>query len=340
MGSGLPWKLPVSPVTPIIVFDDRGVAYPFPGATSVVVNHGYAAKFSTRARREDVLKSMNNLIFISYRRDDTALVARALAETLRYRFGANRIFLDEDSIREGGTWSERLKVAVTRANVVLALIGPNWLTTSDKYGRRRLDIEEDWVRKELMITRSQGVEVLPVLIGEGTSPPPKEGLPDALTWLSEVEVKRLHNDAWHEGVSGLVTTLIEQYGFIDIQRGPVLPVPGIKKREELPLSDEVLAQELEQLEGWEPVQTTYPPRREIRKMYHFKSFQAAIEFMCYAVPSIEAKPVHHPRWENQYRAVTVYFSTWDAGSKVTRYDIDAARMMDTLYRSFSKSDAP
>jgi len=277
---------------------------------------------------------MNHLIFISYRRDDTALVARALAETLRYRLGADKIFLDEDSIRDGERWPDRLQKAATQAKVVLALVGRNWLTASDKYGRRRLDSENDWIRKELMFTRGRDSDVIPVLIGEGTSPPPREGLPEALAWLSEIEVKRLHNDDWHSGVAGLMNTLISKYGFSDIQRGPVLPEPGIKKRDEQPLSDESLSQELEQLEGWEPIQTTYPPRREIRKIFHFNSSKSAIEFMLKAVPSMEKRPVHHPRRENQYKAVTVYFSTWDAGSKVTRYDIDAAKMMDRLYKSF------
>lgn len=277
---------------------------------------------------------MNNLIFISYRRDDTALVARALAETLRYRLGADKVFLDEDSIRDGELWTNRLQSAVSRAKVVIALIGRHWLTASDQFGRRRLDLENDWVRKELLFTRDNNIDVIPVLIGEGTNPPPKQGLPEALNWLSDREIKRLHNDDWHSGVAGLVNTLIKYYDFSDIQRGPVLPEPGIQKRDEQPLSQEALARELEQLKGWEPVESSYPPRREIRKMYHFKSFKSAIKFMLEAVPSIEAKPVHHPRWENQYKAVTVYFSTWDAGSKVTRYDVDAAKMMDRLYESF------
>jgi len=278
---------------------------------------------------------MKNLIFISYRRDDTALVARALAETFRYRLGADKVFLDEDSIRDGEIWSDRLENAVTRAKLVLALIGQKWLVASDQYGRRRLDIEDDWVRKELLFARSHDVGVMPVLIGEGTAPPPEEGLPNALAWFSQIEAKRLHNDNWNGGVVSLTDTLIQQYGFTDIQRGPILPEPGVKKRDEPPLSEQALAQELEALNGWEPVQSTYPPRREIRKVFHFKSFKVAIGFMMKAVAIIEEKPVHHPRWENQYKAVTAYFSTWDAGSKVTRYDIDAAKKLNKLYEEFN-----
>ena len=273
------------------------------------------------------------MIFISYRRDDSSLVAIALAETLRYRVGADKVFLDEDSLQDGEIWTERLEKAVARAKVVLAIIGPDWLTASDKFGRRRLDIEGDWVRKELLFANQHDVEIIPLLIGEGTNAPPKEGLPDALSWLSAIQIKRFHNDDWHSGISSLVDTLINHHGFVDIQREQVLPEPGIKKREEPPLNEHVLAQELEQLEGWEPIESRYPPRREIRKLFHFKSFKAAIDFMMKAVPNIQEHPVHHPRWENQYKTVTVYFSTWDAGSKVTKYDIDAAKMMDKTYLS-------
>jgi pterin-4a-carbinolamine dehydratase len=278
---------------------------------------------------------MNNMIFMSYRRDDTALAARALAETLRYRLGADKIFLDEDSILDGEVWPDRLEKAVTKAKVVLALIGRDWLTASYQYGRRRLDIESDWVRKELLFAHRNNIDVIPVLIGETTKPPPKEGLPDALAWLGDIQIKRLYNNAWHSGVTSLIDTLIQQYLFKDIQRRPTLPEPGVKKRDEPPLSEQVLAHELELLDGWEPVQSSYPPRREIRKVFHFKSFKAAIDFMAEAVPHIQEKPVHYPRWENQYKAVTVYFSTWDVGSKVTRYDIDAAKKMDELYKIFS-----
>ena len=217
--------------------------------------------------------------------------------------------------------------------MVLALIGPDWLTAADKFGRRRLDIEDDWVRKELLFAHQQGDLVIPLLIGEGTAEPPKEGLPDALSWLSSIEMKRLHNDTWNEGVTSIAVTLIEK-GFTDIQSGLLLPTPGWKKQKTPPLSEEVLDHELKKLEGWEPVESMYPPKREIRKVYHFNSFKAAVDFMAKAVPSIEEKPVHHPRWENQYKAVTVYFSTWDAGSKITKYDTDAAEKMDRLYASF------
>jgi pterin-4a-carbinolamine dehydratase len=279
---------------------------------------------------------MKKFIFISYRRDDTALVARALAETLRYRLGADKVFLDEDSLRYGEIWSNRLENAVSQATVVLALIGPNWLTASDEYGRRRLDKENDWVRKELLFAHQEQerIKIIPLLIGKDTSMPPTEGLPDALSWLSSIEKKTLHNDTWNEDVTSIVNTIVNEHKFVDIQREPVLPEPGTQKRYEPPLSEKVLDQELEKLEGWEPVERMYPPRREIRKVYHFNSFKAAVDFMAKAVPSIEKEPVHHPRWENQYKAVTVYFSTWDAGSKITNYDISAAKKMDKIYESF------
>lgn len=271
-------------------------------------------------------------MFISYRRDDSAPLARALAETLRYRFGADKVFLDEDSIQHGENWPTRLENAVAQATVILALIGTKWLIASDNYGRRRLDMENDWVRKELEFSNQNKVPILPILIGKNTEEPPQDGLPAALSWLSFTQSMQISNSDWHTGLHLLVERLKRDYGFADLQRGPVLPEPGTTKRDEAALSEEVLTEALEKLDGWEPIETLYPPRREIRKVYHFKSFAKAIDFMQRAVPKIEQKPVHHPRWENQYKAVTVYFSTWDAGSKITQFDVDAAKMMDEIYR--------
>jgi hypothetical protein len=36
-------------------------------------------------------------------------------------------------------------------------------------------------------------------------------------------------------------------------------------------------------------------------------------------------PPHHPRWENQWKVVNVFFSTWNVDCRVTKLDIDAAR---------------
>jgi pterin-4a-carbinolamine dehydratase len=107
------------------------------------------------------------------------------------------------------------------------------------------------------------------------------------------------------------------------------------------LSEVELDSELDSLPGWEPVESFIPgdypkTRKELRKAYLFRSFRSAVGFMYAAVDPInQAKPQHHPRWENQWRTVTVYLSTWDIGFRISLLDIQSARLMDALYEKIS-----
>ena len=47
--------------------------------------------------------------------------------------------------------------------VLLALIGPNWLTIADNYGRRRLDNETDWGPMETARALDGGIRMLRTL---------------------------------------------------------------------------------------------------------------------------------------------------------------------------------
>lgn len=53
---------------------------------------------------------------------------------------------------------------MNQATVVLALIGSSWLRSADEYGRRRLDISDDWVRNELLAAIDSGKSVIPILL--------------------------------------------------------------------------------------------------------------------------------------------------------------------------------
>src|SRR5437870_3235023 len=65
-------------------------------------------------------------------------------------FGSENIFKDVDNINPGQSWKAAIEQSVTNCDVVLALIGKQWVTCVDeKTGRRRLSNENDWVRFEL-----------------------------------------------------------------------------------------------------------------------------------------------------------------------------------------------
>jgi hypothetical protein len=83
-------------------------------------------------------------IFISYRRDDTPAWARLLYDRLLQQFSQNEIFMDVD-MDLGVDFVKAIDESVGSCDVLIAVIGRRWLTSSDEEGRRRLDNSEDFL---------------------------------------------------------------------------------------------------------------------------------------------------------------------------------------------------
>jgi tetratricopeptide (TPR) repeat protein len=122
-------------------------------------------------------------VFISYRRQETAPYARMLREEVGRRLGAAQVFMDVDSIEIGVDFAEAIQRAVDSCEVLLALIGPQWLTITDAEGQRRLDNHDDTVRLEIEAALARNVRVIPVLV-DNTSMPRPQQLPDSLAPLA------------------------------------------------------------------------------------------------------------------------------------------------------------
>jgi tetratricopeptide (TPR) repeat protein len=122
-------------------------------------------------------------VFISYRRQETAPYARSLREELTKRLGAHQVFMDVDSIAVGVDFVEAIEQAVDACQVLLALVGPQWLTITDAEGQRRLDNPEDTVRLEIQAALARDVRVIPVLV-DNTPMPSRQQLPDSLESLA------------------------------------------------------------------------------------------------------------------------------------------------------------
>lgn len=73
-----------------------------------------------------------------------------------------------------------MNITLDRAQVLLALIGRDWLTAHDQAGRRRLDLKTDWVRAELTRALKRNIRVIPVLVDGAEMPSPKF-LPSSLS---------------------------------------------------------------------------------------------------------------------------------------------------------------
>ena len=146
-------------------------------------------------------------IFISYRREDAAGWAGRLTESLRRRFPKEQVFQDIAAITVGEDFVAAIERALAACNVVLVLIGPNWLRAENAAGLRRLDDENDFVRLEVAraLPRTD-LKVIPVLVG-GARMPRAEELPADLAALTRRHAFELSDTRWDYDVGQLAGQL-------------------------------------------------------------------------------------------------------------------------------------
>jgi ABC-type amino acid transport substrate-binding protein len=145
-------------------------------------------------------------IFISYRRNDTDFPAGWLYERLAERFGADQVFKDVDSIELGDDFVEAINRAVGSCNVLLAIIGDQWVTITDKHGQRRLDKPDDFVRLEVEAALARDVRLIPILV-EGAPMPAAEELPASMAALSRRQALELSPNRFDLDTGRLLSVL-------------------------------------------------------------------------------------------------------------------------------------
>jgi hypothetical protein len=139
-------------------------------------------------------------VFISYRSADNPWGAAGIHEWLTHR-STHRIFRDGVSLDAGAHYPTAIMAELEKADLLIAVIGPDWLTTSDPdTGQRLIDREGDWVRRELAFAFQHGIPVIPVLLKDtprDAHQPSPADLPDdirRLATLQSVEVGQRHLD--------------------------------------------------------------------------------------------------------------------------------------------------
>ena len=157
-------------------------------------------------------------IFISYRRQDTSGYAGRLYEHLARHFGKQHVFMDIDTLQPGLDFGHALDQAVERSDVLLALIGPSWLSAVDAEGHRRLENPDDFVRLEIASALARGdIRVVPVLFGNAAMPRAAM-LPEDLKPLARRHAVEISDNRWDYDVRRLIAQL-EQ----------VVPRAGVKE---------------------------------------------------------------------------------------------------------------
>jgi hypothetical protein len=146
-------------------------------------------------------------IFVCYRRDDSAGHAGRLFDRLKQQYGHASVFWDvSGSIEPGEPFDRAIERATSQCDVLLAVIGRQWLTSTDATGKRRLDDPNDFVRLEVGAALARDVPVVPVLVQRAVMPR-AEDLPQELRPLARRQAIELTDGRWDSDVSELIERL-------------------------------------------------------------------------------------------------------------------------------------
>ena len=274
------------------------------------------------------------LIFINYRRRDSGTFSNLLAESLKMSFGKESVFIDTKSIRTGDNWSEKIETALEKASIILVVIGSEWLTLQDKFGRRRLDNKNDWVKNEIAHGLSKkNVKVIPVLL-QGVDQLNKDALPKEIKGLTDFQSTRLSLDSWEQDRDNLIAA-ISKSG-IKLKKEQIeYPIPQKFANE---LTNEEINDVLSRFSNWDTYRQPNTKAKngeslELKRDFKFHSFEDAMHFMMVATRHI-SQVNHHPNWRNVWRTVSVSLSTWDIGHQVSSYDCRLVEVLEDLYQQY------
>lgn len=210
---------------------------------------------------------------------------------------------------------------------------------SDEWGQRRIDKDTDWVRQEIAEALRDGRKtIIPVLIQAGRIPPVSV-LPDDIAGISKKQAIELRRDYWDHDIKLLTAQIRLDENTGEALQRPLSPYPRNVPIGPDPISDEKINLILRnELKSWRKVVSPLPEdlskvRIELHREYLFQSFQEAIRFMGQIAPGCDIAN-HHPRWENLWKVIRVYLTTWDIGHKISDRDVQLARYFDQAYAEF------
>ena len=130
------------------------------------------------------MNSVKPLAFISHRTQDkdSQIAARFIKNELDEVFGEEAIFMDVDGLSIGDAWPQQLQDNLNAATALIVIMSDDWIRMSDKYGRRLIDNDKDWVRFEIENSLKRNIKILPILVR--TEMPPQEALPQTIAAIT------------------------------------------------------------------------------------------------------------------------------------------------------------
>jgi len=128
--------------------------------------------------------------------------------------------MDIDSIALGEDFVKAVETTVAKCDVLIAVIGNNWLTSKNDRGDRRLDNAEDFVRMEIAAALKREISVIPVLV-DGASMPNATDLPEDLKPLVRRNALKITDtgfDSDCQRLAARISTVLEKAAAVKQER--------------------------------------------------------------------------------------------------------------------------
>jgi TIR domain len=150
-------------------------------------------------------------IFVCYRREDSQSITDRIFDHLARRFSRKVLFKDVDNIPPGVDYRTYIENAVKQSSVMLAVIGPDWLSLKNATGQRRIDDPDDSVQIELSSALRLQRVIIPLLVGRAQMPT-THALPPALKPLAYINCLSVRSDP---DFVGDIARLLRALDFVD-----------------------------------------------------------------------------------------------------------------------------
>ncbi len=170
----------------------------------------------TKAKKSIIDKSGNepikaDKVFICYRRSDSAASAQIIFDRLKLEFGIERVFLDVVSNPPGTNYVKSFDEELPKYNVMLVVIGKNWLVRDDEDAACRLSQDKDPVRVEIRSAIQNNIELIPIFV-DGASMPKVDQLPKDIQVLIQQTGVNLYHDLYDASFEKLLNNLKPRLG--------------------------------------------------------------------------------------------------------------------------------
>ncbi|MEP6746862.1 MAG: toll/interleukin-1 receptor domain-containing protein [Bacteroidota bacterium] len=155
-------------------------------------------------------------IFISYRHSDAQEEVYHIHRQLSLAFGTGFTMLDDNSLLPGDNFLQWIERSVQSADLVLVMIGKNWLTVQDATGRQKLSNPKDFVLLEIENSFKYKKKIVPIIL-PGANMPTKDQLPVSIAQLADVKgfpvPDRSDETVWRNQLSEIERTIQKEFPF-------------------------------------------------------------------------------------------------------------------------------